>query len=170
MKTILILTALLTMQILTGSIALADDSEDLTLEKKLSTEYLTKMASEKDAVVIEQGIVMRPIYQSGSQQFAKATDTVQVLYHLADREGKVIDESITADEAFAFPLQMLIKCWQIAVPQMAIGSHYKISCPSDVAYGDKGIKEDDVYIIKPGAALTFRLTVFAAISTPASAQ
>lgn len=134
----------------------ADAQDDLAAEKKLSAEYLTKMAIEPEAQVIEQGIVIRPIFETSSGLFAVAEDTVKVMYHLVDREGKVIDESITADELAIFPLSKLIKCWQIAIPKISFGSFYKVSCPSDVAYGDKGAAD----VIKPGAALTFRITVF----------
>lgn len=142
--------------LLTGIFALATPADDLAQEKKLSAQYLEKMATETDAKTIERGIILRPIFESGSNQFAKVTDTVKVSYHLVDREGNVVDESITSDALAVFPLNKLIQCWQIAIPQISIGSFYKITCPSDVAYGDKGAAD----IIKPGAALTFRLTVF----------
>lgn len=131
--------------------------EDVAEEKKLSAIYLQKMTEEVGAQVIDQGIVIRPIFESGSAKFPLVTDTVKVSYHLVDREGKVIDESITADELAVFPLNKLIKCWQIAIPKISIGSFYKVTCPSDVAYGDKGTSDG---AIKGGAALTFRLTVY----------
>lgn len=138
-----------------NSLALADSQEDLETEKKLSAEYLEKMSKEIDAKVIDQGIVMRPIFVSPSTEYPKATDQVKVLYHLVDRTGKVIDESITIDEVAVFPLTKLIACWQIALPKISVGSFYKVSCPSDVAYGDKGVGDQ----IKGGAALTFRITL-----------
>lgn len=134
----------------------ADAQDDLATEKKLSADYLAKMAAEPSAQVIEQGIVLKPIFEASSEKFAAIEDTVMVSYHLVDREGKVIDESVTADELAIFPLSKLIKCWQIAIPKISFGSFYKVSCPSDVAYGDKGAGD----VIKPGAALTFRITVF----------
>ena len=139
------------------SIALATPEDDLAQEKKVSAEYLEQMAAETNAHVIESGIVLRPIFESGSAIFAVVTDTVKVAYHLVDREGKVLDESVTSDELAVFPLNKLIKCWQMAIPQISVGSFYKISCPSAVAYGDKGAGDG---LIKPGAALTFRLTVY----------
>ncbi len=137
--------------------AFASPESDLAEEKKLSALYLDAMASEAGARIIEQGIVVRPIFESDTQQFAKVTDTVKVAYHLVDRTGTVVDESITGDEVAVFPLEKLIKCWQIAIPQIPVGSFYKITCPSSVAYGDKGAGDG---LIKPGAALTFRLTVY----------
>jgi FKBP-type peptidyl-prolyl cis-trans isomerase len=135
----------------------ATPADDLAKEKELSQAYLHEMAMEPNTQVMDSGIILRPIFESGSNQFAKVTDTVKVAYHLVDREGKVVDESITSDALAVFPLNKLIKCWQIAIPKISIGSFYKISCPSDVAYGDKGAGDG---AIKPGAALTFRLTVY----------
>lgn len=129
---------------------------DLEVEKRLSANYLSQMAQEKDAVVIEEGIVIRPIFKSTSTIYPKVEDKVHVSYYLTDREGKLIEESISLDEDVAFPLDKLIKCWQMAIPKMSVGSAYKISCPSDSAYGDRGAGAE----IKPGAALTFRITLF----------
>lgn len=154
MKSLILLFAVCS---LLSSFSFAVTPEDIAEEKKLSAVYLQNMADEANAKVIEQGIVLRPIFESGSGKFAQVTDTVKVSYHLVDREGKVIDESITGDELAVFPLNKLIKCWQTAIPQISIGSFYKVSCPSDVAYGDKGTSDG---AIKGGAALTFRLTVY----------
>jgi FKBP-type peptidyl-prolyl cis-trans isomerase len=135
-------------------------ADDLAKEKQASADYLARMAQEPMAKAIDQGIVIRPIFESGSGNYAQVTDTVKVAYHLVDRDGKVLDESITADQAVEFPLNKLIKCWQIAVPKIAFGSFYKVSCPSAVAYGDKGAGGG---LIKPGAALTFRIQVFGVV-------
>lgn len=153
MKTLL----LLLMTSLVSMPSFAGDSEELAKEKKASAAYMARMLEEPHAVTIGEGVVIRPIYVNLTDQFAHSTDTVQVAYHLVDREGKVIDESLTADALAIFPLSKLIKCWQIAIPRIAFGSLYKVSCPSDTAYGDKGAGDG---LIKPGAALTFRITMF----------
>lgn len=139
-----------------GEVVKADSQDDLLQEKKLSAEYLAKMAIESGAQVINQGIILRPIFVSPSQVFPQITDSIQVAYHLADREGKLIEDSLTSDELAVFPLNKLIQCWQIALPKISVGSLYKLSCPSDTAYGDKGVEG----VIKPGAALTFRVTLY----------
>jgi FKBP-type peptidyl-prolyl cis-trans isomerase FkpA len=136
--------------------ARADAADDLSQEKQLSADYLALMAKEPNATVIESGVVIRPIFTSSSTVLPKLADTVMVSYHLSDRAGKLIEESITADELAVFPLGKLIKCWQIAIAKMPVGSLFKITCPSEVAYGDKGALPD----IKPGAALTFRVSLY----------
>lgn len=142
--------------IVSSTTAYADAGEDLAAEKALSQRYMDLMTLEEGATVVEPGVVLRPIFQSQSGIFPLVSDQVSVVYHLVDREGKVVDESVTADEMLTFPLSKLIKCWQIALPKMSVGSYYKVSCSSDVAYGDKGAGDD----IKPGAALTFRIALY----------
>lgn len=137
--------------------ALASAQTDLEKEKALSAEYLTKMAAEANAQVVDMGVVLRPIFNATSEKFPTVEDTVTVNYHLMDREGKLIEESISSDETISFPLARLIKCWQVAIPKMSVGSFYKITCPSDSAYGDRGTKDGS---IKGGAAITFRVTLF----------
>jgi len=137
-------------------LAFANTGEsDLEKEKRLSKVYLEQMSQEKNAQVLDQGVVLRPIFTSSSAVFPKISDTISVTYHLTDREGKLIEESISGDEVPAFPLEKLISCWKIAVPAMPIGSLLKVTCPSNAAYGDKGAGND----IKGGAAITFRLIV-----------
>jgi FKBP-type peptidyl-prolyl cis-trans isomerase len=149
---------LLALPALTAATVRADGSpaDDLAEEKRLSSEYLAQMAAEPGTRPLEAGVLLRPLFDSHSGRYPTATDTVQVGYLLTDREGKTLDESITADEIATFPLGKLIRCWQIALPKVAVGSFYKLSCPSDTAYGDQGITD----LIKGGAALTFRVTLY----------
>lgn len=159
-----LLTILLMGSVSLNATAFADESDDLALERQLSAEYLARMATEANAQVVEEGVVIRPIFTAASTVFPQATDMIRVSYHLMDREGHLIEESISADEIVEFPLNRLIRCWQIALPKMSVGSFYKVSCPADTAYGDTGAGDG---LIKPGAALTFRLTLFG--TSPAAA-
>src|SRR4051812_46729537 len=95
---------------LLASSAFAQD--DLAREKQLSAQYLAEMAKEPGAQVIDSGIVLRPIFDSVSGIFAGAEDVVRVSYLLSDREGKLIEESLTGDALAEFPLNRLIACWK----------------------------------------------------------
>lgn len=164
MRNILILSVLL-ISISSGNVRDAsaetfracDQGSELEREKCHSRIYLDRMAAEKDATVAASGVVVRPVYRNERGTSPRETDGVTVGYHLTDREGKLIEATTTEDEVATFPLDRLIRCWQVAVPMMTTGSLYKITCPSDTAYGDKGAGEK----IKGGAALTFRITLFA---------
>jgi len=131
--------------------------EGLALEKCLSSEYLAKVAAEPGATVVEGGVIVRPIFTNETGAHPKVSDTVTVGYSLQDREGKVIETTANGDELATFPLDRLIPCWKTAIPRMTLGSFYKVSCPSDTAYGDRGAGDGE---IKGGAALTFRISLY----------
>jgi FKBP-type peptidyl-prolyl cis-trans isomerase FklB len=53
----------------------------------------------------------------------------------------------------------LIKGWQIALPLMREGSHWRLWIPSDLAYGDRGAGAD----IPGGATLMFEVELLSIV-------
>jgi FKBP-type peptidyl-prolyl cis-trans isomerase FklB len=68
-------------------------------------------------------------------------------------DGKEFDSSFKRNQPFTAPLRSLIKGWQIAIPLMNEGSHWRLWIPSDLAYGDRGAGGD----IPGGATLIFEV-------------
>lgn len=141
--------------IIISAISFNASADDLATEKALAEAYLLEMQKEPKATVIQDNIVIRTIYTSSSLERPNLNATVEVMYEGFDREGKVFDSSFLRDQTATFPLSGVILCWQKAVPQMTVGSVYKITCPADQAYGDKGAGS----LIKPGAAISFRVVL-----------
>jgi FKBP-type peptidyl-prolyl cis-trans isomerase FkpA len=136
-------------------------------EKKESAAYLDKMAAEPGATKSSTGYVIQTITE-GTGASPKVEDTVKVNYHGTLRDGTVFDSSVQRGEPAEFPLAHVIPCWTQALQQMKVGGKYKLTCPADIAYGDRGSPP----AIKPGAALTFEidlLEVKAAEAAPAPA-
>ena len=145
----------------TLSAGAAEQVEDeLQKEKRLSQEYLDQVKKEPGTLVIEQGILIKPVYHAASGASPTVNDTVKVIYHGLDREGNVFDSAFDRDEAAEFPLNRLITCWKIAIPKITVGSLYKVTCPAATAYGDRGAGG----VIKPGAAITFKIFLAEIIS------
>jgi FKBP-type peptidyl-prolyl cis-trans isomerase FklB len=67
----------------------------------------------------------------------KDTDSVKVHYHGTLIDGKVFDSSVTRGEPVSFPLNGVIKGWTEGVQLMPVGSKYKFTIPSDLAYGEQ---------------------------------
>lgn len=128
---------------------------DLATEKSLGEAYVAAMKKEANAIVIEDNIVVRPVFVSGATASPQPTDIIEVMYEGFDREGKVFDSSFLRDQTATFPLNGVIQCWQKAMVKATVGSVYKITCPSDQAYGDTGASG----FIKPGAAISFRVVL-----------
>lgn len=130
-----------------------DCESELEKEKKLSAQYLAKMQNEQNATVLKEGVILKPIFTSSSLSFPKPKETLSFAYNLFDREEKLLEESFSKDLLHKAKMSKFLRCWQIALPKIPVGSMAKISCPSDTAWGDVGVPGH----LKPGAAVTFRV-------------
>jgi len=63
-------------------------------------------------------------------------DTVEVHYHGTLLDGTVFDSSVERGKTIEFPLNGVIKGWTEGLQYMSVGSKFKFTIPSDLAYGD----------------------------------
>lgn len=87
------------------------------------------------------------------KSFPQKGQTVTAHYHGTLDNGKKFDSSYDRGKPFQFKLGMgqVIKCWDLTVAQMSIGQKVAVKCPSDIAYGPRGIPG----VIPGGATLNF---------------
>jgi len=146
-----------------GEVA-AKAAEASKAEKEASATFLGKEASASGATKTSSGLVKRVVKEGGGASPA-ATDTVKVHYHGTLRDGSVFDSSVDRGEPVEFPLSRVIPCWTEAVQTMKVGEKAHITCPSEIAYGDKGAPPK----IKGGAALAFDVELIDIVKPPAGA-
>lgn len=132
------------------------------VEKKSADEFLAKEASASGASKTASGLVKR-VVKEGSGAAPKPEDTVKVHYHGTLRDGSVFDSSVERNEPAEFPLNRVIPCWTEAVQSMKVGEKAHITCPSEIAYGDRGFPPK----IKGGAALAFDVELLEIVKAPA---
>ena len=135
------------------------------MEKKSADEFLAKEAAAPGATKTASGLVKR-VVKEGSGEAPKPEDTVKVHYHGTLRDGTVFDSSVDRKEPAEFPLNRVIPCWTEAVQTMKVGEKAHITCPSEIAYGDRGFPPK----IKGGAALAFDVELLEIVKAPASAR
>src|SRR5262249_13958762 len=87
----------------------------------------------------------------GSGASPAATDTVKVHYEGTLENGTVFDSSKKRGTPATFALNQVIPCWTEGVQKMKVGGQAKLTCPSAIAYGDRGAPPT----IPGGATLTF---------------
>lgn len=100
-----------------------------------SEKYLKENSAKKSVKTTQSGIQYE-IITKGKGAIPKLTDTVKVHYHGMLVNGKVFDSSVEKGKPVEFPIKSVIKGWQEVLQMMPTGSKWKISIPSDLAYGD----------------------------------
>jgi FKBP-type peptidyl-prolyl cis-trans isomerase FkpA len=139
-----------TLATLAATIALSCSAA--TAQTDAKPEALTKAAAEKGAVVTESGLVYRDI-KAGTGASPAATDTVKVHYKGTFPDGREFDSSYSRGQPASFPLNRVIKCWTEGVQRMKLGGKAKLTCPANLAYGERGAGAS----VPPNAVLLFEV-------------
>lgn len=113
-------------------------------------------AKEAGAVVTPSGLVYRSL-KDGTGASPKASDKVRVHYRGIFADGKEFDSSYKRGEAIEFPLNGVIKCWTEGVQKMKVGGKAKLTCPANIAYGERGAGG----VIPPNTTLLFEVELLA---------
>jgi FKBP-type peptidyl-prolyl cis-trans isomerase FkpA len=121
-----------------------------------STPVAASGAGAGGKVTTASGIVFEPL-QAGSGASPKATDTVKVHYRGTFPDGREFDSSHKRGEPTSFPLNRVIPCWTEAVQMMKPGGKARITCPPQLAYGERGAGG----VIPPNATLMFEIELIA---------
>ena len=113
-------------------------------------------AKEAGAVVTASGLVYRSL-KDGNGASPKASDKVKVHYRGTFPDGKEFDSSYKRGEPIEFALNGVIPCWTEGVQRMKVGGKAKLTCPSAIAYGERGAGG----VIPPNATLLFEVELLA---------
>lgn len=120
------------------------------LNKEAGEEFL-KINAHKEGVTTLPSGLQYEVIKMGEGPKPTLSDTVTCHYHGTLINGIVFDSSMDRGEPASFPLRGVIAGWTEILQLMPVGSKWKVTIPSDLAYGDRGAGEH----IKPGSALIF---------------
>lgn len=134
-------------------------------QKAAGQTFLAEAAEESGAVKLESGMVYKEV-EAGEGAMPAASDKVKVHYTGSLPDGTVFDSSLDGDnpEPVTFPLNGVIPCFSEGIQKMKVGGKSKLTCPPDLAYGDRGSPP----AIPPGATLTFEVQLLEVV--PASSE
>ena len=99
--------------------------------------FLAENAKKEGVKVTESGIQYEVLTAAEGDKPA-ATDTVTVHYVGTFLNGEEFDSSVKRGEPAVFPLNGVIAGWTEGVQLMSVGSKFKFTIPSDLAYGPNG--------------------------------
>ena len=119
---------------------------------KASTDYLAENAAKKGVTTTASGLQYE-VLVSGKGAKPTAADQVTVHYIGKLTDGTVFDSSVDRGEPATFGVTQVIAGWTEALQLMGVGDKWKLTIPSNLAYGDQGAGG----IIEPGATLVFEV-------------
>jgi FKBP-type peptidyl-prolyl cis-trans isomerase FkpA len=128
-------------------------------------DVLAAAAKEPGAVKTDSGLVFRSLTE-GKGPSPTADDTVRVHYRGTLANGKEFDSSYGRGQPTEFPLKRVIKCWTEGVQRMNVGGKAKLTCPANLAYGERSVGGG---LIPPNSVLQFEVELLA-IATAAAGQ
>lgn len=120
------------------------------LNKEAGEEFL-KINAHKEGVTTLPSGLQYEVIKMGEGPKPTLSDTVTCHYHGTLINGIVFDSSMDRGEPASFPLRGVIAGWTEILQLMPVGSKWKVTIPSDLAYGDRGAGEH----IKPGSTIIF---------------
>ena len=121
-------------------------------QKKAGEAFMQTNKEKPGVIVLPEGLQYE-VLKEGTGKQPVISDAIKAHYKGALLDGKEFDSSFKRNQPFSAPLRSLIKGWQIAIPLMKEGSHWRLWIPSDLAYGDRGAGGD----IPGGATLIFEV-------------
>lgn len=124
-----------------------------SLVQQQTEEDLLRSKLPKEGVLYEEGMFYQTI-KEGSGRFVKVTDTLTVHYKGSlFSDGSVFDQ--TTDKPATFPLERLIKGWQLGLLHCKVGGKMRLYLPSGSSYGIRTRSAE----IPPNSILVFDVEV-----------
>jgi FKBP-type peptidyl-prolyl cis-trans isomerase FkpA len=123
---------------------------------------LKAAAEEAGAVVTASGLVFRQL-EPGTGATPKPTDVVRVHYRGSFPDGREFDSSYARNQPASFALNRVIRCWTEGLQLMKVGASARLTCPPDIAYGERGAGNG---LIPPGAVLVFEVKLLGLTPAP----
>lgn len=142
-----------------AALALAPALALAALPAHAQTDALAAALKEPGAVKTESGLIYR-ITQPGKGAKPVADDTVRVHYRGTLTNGKEFDSSYKRGQPAEFPLRRVIRCWTEGVQLMNVGAKARLTCPADLAYGDRNVGNG---LIPPNSVLQFEVELLAIV-------
>lgn len=138
-------------QILESFLAQAQAGEgNKNLEEGIA--FLAENSKKEGVIQLPSGLQYE-VLKEGEGDIPTADQQVKCHYHGTLIDGSVFDSSVQRGEPAVFPVNGVIQGWVEALQLMSVGSKWKLTIPSELAYGQNGAGG----AIGPNSALVFEV-------------
>jgi FKBP-type peptidyl-prolyl cis-trans isomerase FklB len=127
-------------------------AEQAEEQMKAGKEYLAANAKKEGVVTLPSGLQYE-ILTEGNGAKPTASDNVVCHYHGTLIDGTIFDSSVRRGEPATFGVNQVIKGWVEALQLMSVGSKWRLTVPSELAYGAQGAGQH----IAPYSTLIFEV-------------
>lgn len=135
------------------------DNDKYSDQIEAGKKFLEENAKKEGVTITESGLQYE-VLNEGEGDIPAATSTVRTHYHGTLIDGKVFDSSYDRGEPAEFPVNGVIPGWTEALQLMKVGAKYRLSIPSNLAYGERGAGAH----IPPYTTLVFDVELLAIVS------
>ena len=101
------------------------------------TAYLAENGAKEGVTTTASGLQYE-VLVSGDGAKPTANDQVTVHYHGTLIDGTIFDSSVDRGQPATFGVTQVIKGWTEALQLMSIGDKWRLTIPSELAYGNQG--------------------------------
>ncbi|WP_329905569.1 FKBP-type peptidyl-prolyl cis-trans isomerase [Porphyromonas pogonae] len=122
----------------------------MELNEQAGEEFLKINGLKKGVTTLPSG-VQYEVVTMGTGNKPTLKDTVRCHYHGTLINGVVFDSSMDRGEPAEFPVSGVIAGWTEVLQMMPVGSKWKVTIPSKLAYGERGAGQ----MIQPNSTLIF---------------
>ncbi|MEO8590934.1 MAG: FKBP-type peptidyl-prolyl cis-trans isomerase [Flavobacteriales bacterium] len=113
---------------------MAEEREKGEANRVAGEKYLAENGKKKGVTTTPSGLQYEVITM-GKGPKPLATDTVKVHYTGTLIDGTKVDSSVDRGEPAVYPVSGFVPGWVEALQMMPVGSKWKLTIPSDLAYG-----------------------------------
>ena len=129
------------------------ETENAAESNKAAGQAFLEDNAKKEGVITTESGLQYEIITEGTGPKPAQSDMVVTHYHGTLIDGSVFDSSVSRGEPAQFPVNGVIQGWIEALQLMPVGSKWRLTIPSELAYGDQG----SAPVIGPGATLIFEI-------------
>ncbi len=116
-----------------------DNAESAETKRQASKRYLDENRQREGVVVTDSGLQYEVLSAGDdTQPRARAQDEVVVHYKGELVDGTEFDSSHKRGQPATFPVNRVIAGWQEALQLMPVGAKWRLTIPSELAYGANG--------------------------------